>query len=51
MLREDFLWGFATAAAQVEGGGEEQELASGKGPSVSFGLALTHNNGVVGMAR
>jgi beta-glucosidase len=34
-LRDDFMWGFATAAAQIEGGGEAQEKASGKGPSVS----------------
>lgn len=34
-LRNDFMWGFATAAAQIEGGGAEQEAASGKGPSVS----------------
>lgn len=36
-LRNDFLWGFATAAAQIEGGGEEQERAAGKGLSVSGG--------------
>ncbi len=34
-LRKDFLFGFATAAAQIEAGGEEKEIASGKGPSVS----------------
>ncbi|GMK59288.1 hypothetical protein CspeluHIS016_0703030 [Cutaneotrichosporon spelunceum] len=33
-LRADFIWGFATAAAQIEGGGEEQEKASGRGPSI-----------------
>ncbi|WOO77170.1 Beta-glucosidase 1B [Vanrija pseudolonga] len=33
-LRNDFLWGFATAAAQIEGGGEEQERAAGKGLSI-----------------
>lgn len=33
-LRSDFMWGFATAAAQIEGGGEEQEKASGRGDSV-----------------
>ncbi|WVF68282.1 hypothetical protein IAT40_003047 [Kwoniella sp. CBS 6097] len=33
-LREDFLYGFATAAAQIEGGGEESEKLSGKGPSI-----------------
>lgn len=37
-LRDDFIWGFATAAAQIEGGGAEQEKASGKGPSVSLRL-------------
>jgi hypothetical protein len=34
-LREDFMWGFATAAAQIEGGGKEKEEASGRGRSVS----------------
>lgn len=34
-LRSDFIWGFATAAAQIEGGGADQEKASGRGPSVS----------------
>ncbi|TXT05691.1 uncharacterized protein COLE_07011 [Cutaneotrichosporon oleaginosum] len=33
-LRSDFIWGFATAAAQIEGGGAEQEAASGRGPSI-----------------
>ena len=33
-LREDFMWGFATAAAQIEGGGQEKEKASGRGRSV-----------------
>ena len=42
-LPKDFLFGFATAAAQIEGGGEEKEKASGRGLSVSpvvsrFGL-------------
>ncbi|ORY35755.1 beta-glucosidase, partial [Naematelia encephala] len=31
---KDFLWGFATAAAQIEGGSEEQDKASGKGYSI-----------------
>lgn len=34
-LRDDFMWGFATASAQIEGGGREKELASGRGRSVS----------------
>lgn len=34
-FRSDFHWGFATAAAQIEGAGKESELASGRGPSVS----------------
>lgn len=34
-LRDDFMWGFATAAAQIEGGGKEKEEASGRGRSVS----------------
>ena len=34
-LRDDFMWGFATASAQIEGGGKEKELASGRGRSVS----------------
>jgi beta-glucosidase len=34
-LRPDFLYGFATAAAQIEGGGADKEKASGKAPSVS----------------
>ncbi|BEI81921.1 hypothetical protein CcaverHIS002_0210810 [Cutaneotrichosporon cavernicola] len=33
-LRKDFIWGFATAAAQIEGGGEDKEKASGRGPSI-----------------
>ncbi|RSH91345.1 hypothetical protein EHS25_009644 [Saitozyma podzolica] len=33
-LRPDFLYGFATAAAQIEGGGADKEKASGKGPSI-----------------
>ncbi|KAL7419161.1 hypothetical protein Q5752_005997 [Cryptotrichosporon argae] len=33
-LRPDFLWGFATAAAQIEGGGPEAERDSGRGPSI-----------------
>jgi hypothetical protein len=35
-LREDFMWGFATASAQIEGGGKEKEEASGRGRSVSL---------------
>lgn len=34
-LRDDFMWGFATASAQIEGGGKEKEIASGRGRSVS----------------
>lgn len=34
-LRDDFMWGFATAAAQIEGGSKEKEEASGRGRSVS----------------
>ena len=34
-LPKDFIFGFATAAAQVEGGGAEKEAASGRGDSVS----------------
>jgi hypothetical protein len=34
-LRDDFMWGFATASAQIEGGGKEKEEASGKGRTVS----------------
>jgi len=34
-LRSDFMWGFATASAQIEGGGKEKEEASGRGRSVS----------------
>jgi hypothetical protein len=34
-LRDDFMWGFATASAQIEGGGKEKEEASGRGRSVS----------------
>ena len=34
-LRRDFLYGFATASAQIEGGGKESEEESGRGPSVS----------------
>lgn len=33
-LRPDFLWGFATAAAQMESGSKEQDKASGKGDSI-----------------
>ncbi|ORX35418.1 beta-glucosidase 1A [Kockovaella imperatae] len=33
-LRKDFLYGFATAAAQIEGGGKESEEESGRGPSI-----------------
>jgi beta-glucosidase len=33
-LPKDFLFGFATAAAQIEGGGEDAEKASGRGRSV-----------------
>jgi hypothetical protein len=33
-LRKDFMWGFATAAAQIEGGGKDKEEASGRGRSV-----------------
>ncbi|WVR09713.1 hypothetical protein IAU60_006789 [Kwoniella sp. DSM 27419] len=33
-LRPDFLYGFATAAAQIEGGGEESEQMSGRGDSI-----------------
>ena len=33
-LRDDFMWGFATASAQIEGGGKEKEEASGRGRSV-----------------
>jgi beta-glucosidase len=34
-LRPDFLFGYATAAAQIEGGGQDKEDASGRGRSVS----------------
>ena len=34
-LRSDFMWGFATASAQIEGGGKGKEEASGRGRSVS----------------
>lgn len=34
-LRDDFMWGFATASAQIEGGGKEKEKASGRGRTVS----------------
>jgi hypothetical protein len=30
------MWGFATASAQIEGGGKEKEEASGRGRSVSL---------------
>ena len=33
-LPEGFLYGFSTAAAQIEGGGEEAEKASGRGDSI-----------------
>ncbi|WWD22919.1 hypothetical protein CI109_107414 [Kwoniella shandongensis] len=33
-LPADFLYGFATAAAQIEGGGAEEEKASGRGDSI-----------------
>lgn len=33
-IRKDFLWGFATASAQIEGGGAEEDSQTGKGPSV-----------------
>lgn len=33
-LRDDFMWGFATASAQMESGSPEQDAASGKGPSI-----------------
>lgn len=33
-LPKDFLFGFATAAAQIEGGGADKEKASGRGLSV-----------------
>lgn len=33
-LPTDFLFGFATAAAQIEGGGPDAEKASGRGDSV-----------------
>jgi len=33
-LRKDFLYGFATASAQIEGGGPESEKESGRGMSV-----------------
>lgn len=48
-LRDDFIWGFATAAAQIEGGGVEQEKASGKGPSVS--LMISASSGGAESAR
>jgi hypothetical protein len=39
-LRDDFMWGFATASAQIEGGGKEKEEASGRGRSVSHAQDL-----------
>lgn len=39
-LRDDFMWGFATASAQIEGGGKEKEEASGRGRSVSCLLPI-----------
>ena len=41
-LRTDFMWGFATASAQIEGGGKEKEEASGRGRSVSLSVACIH---------
>ena len=41
-LRDDFMWGFATASAQIEGGGKEKEEASGRGRSVSLSVACDH---------
>lgn len=40
---KDFLYGFATAAAQIEGGGATSEKLSGRGDSVS----LTPTSGLV----
>jgi beta-glucosidase/6-phospho-beta-glucosidase/beta-galactosidase len=34
-FHKDFLYGFATAAAQIEGGGITSEKLSGRGDSVS----------------
>jgi len=42
-LRKGFLYGFATASAQIEGGGPESEKESGRGMSVGprwAGLSL-----------
>jgi hypothetical protein len=39
-FRKDFLYGFATAAAQVEGGGAVTEKLSGRGDSVSLAWLL-----------
>jgi len=41
-LRNDFMWGFATASAQIEGGGKEKEEASGRGRSVSLLVSCIH---------
>jgi len=41
-LRDDFMWGFATASAQIEGGGKDKEEASGRGRSVSLLVACNH---------
>ena len=41
-LRNDFMWGFATASAQIEGGGKEKEEASGRGRSVSLSVGCLH---------
>jgi beta-glucosidase/6-phospho-beta-glucosidase/beta-galactosidase len=38
VLRFDFMWGFATAAAQIESGSVESEAQSGKEDSVSRNL-------------
>lgn len=42
-LRKDFLFGFATASAQIEGGGKEAEAASGRGPSVRLRHPLQYS--------
>lgn len=39
-LRDDFMWGFATAATQIESGSREDEQASGKGDSVGPALII-----------
>ena len=40
----DFLFGFATASAQIEGAGKSSEEKSGRGPSVSFCGTQVHSS-------